>query len=45
MSIGYHSIPHDLTSIATGSVSFDNDPNRSSVVSCLVPASLAVVTR
>ncbi|CAF0882482.1 unnamed protein product [Rotaria sordida] len=44
-SIGHHSVFHDPLRSSTGSISYDADPNRSSVVSCLIPASIAVVSR
>jgi hypothetical protein len=45
MSVVHYGLLHDPLSSAAGSVSYDADPNRLSVVSCLVPASLAVAAR
>ncbi|CAF0759924.1 unnamed protein product [Adineta ricciae] len=45
MSVVPHGIIHDPLSSATGSLSYDGDYNRSSVVSCLVPASISIATR
>ncbi|CAF4168107.1 unnamed protein product, partial [Rotaria sp. Silwood2] len=44
-SIVHHGIFHDPLNSTTGSIFYDADPNRSSIVSCLVPASLSVVSR
>ncbi len=44
-SVVHHGLIHDQSSYTTGSISYDGDPNRSSVVSCLAPNSLAVVAR
>ncbi|CAF3341160.1 unnamed protein product [Rotaria sp. Silwood1] len=44
-SIAHHGIIYGPLSSNTGSISYDVDPNRSSIVSCLVPTSLAVVSR
>ncbi|CAF4722932.1 unnamed protein product [Rotaria magnacalcarata] len=44
-SIGHQSLSHDILSAAAGSISCNIDPNRSCIVSCLVPASIAVFTR
>jgi hypothetical protein len=44
-SVVHHTLIHDPLTSATGSISYDADPNRISVVSCLVPTSLAVAVR
>ncbi|CAF3324740.1 unnamed protein product [Rotaria socialis] len=44
-SIGRSSLTHDVLSDAAGSIACGIDPNRSFVVSCLVPASISVFTR
>jgi len=45
MSVAHHGLIHDSLSYAGGSISYDGDPNRSSVVSCLVPTSFTVLAR
>ena len=46
MSIGHHSIPHDPAISAIDSLTYhDDELNRTSVVSCLVPNSVAVAAR
>jgi hypothetical protein len=45
MSVAHHGPIHDVLSNAGGSASIEHDPNRSSVVSCLVPTSVAVAAR
>jgi hypothetical protein len=44
-SFVHHGLLHDPLSSAAGSVSYESDPNRFSVVSCLVPASVSVAAR
>jgi hypothetical protein len=44
-SVVHHTLIHDPLSSAAGSISIDVDPTRESVVSCLVPNSLAVACR
>jgi len=44
MSVVPHGILHDPLSV-TSSLPYDVDPNRISVVNCLVPGSIAVVAR
>lgn len=45
MSVVHHGLIFDPLNSATGSVSQDGEPNRLSVVSCLVPASVAIAAR
>jgi hypothetical protein len=45
MSVVHHGLLHEPLTSATGSVAYDGDTNRLSVVSSLVPASVAIATR
>jgi hypothetical protein len=45
MSVVPHGILHDPLNSVTSSLPYDVDPNRISVVNCLVPGSIAVVAR
>jgi len=45
MSVVHHGLSHDPLSSAAGSALLDDDSNRFSIVSCLVPGSVAVAAR
>jgi hypothetical protein len=44
-SVAPHGVHHDPLSSATDSILCDDDSNRFSVVSCLIPASVSVAAR
>ncbi len=45
MSISYHGPMHDPLNNIGECIPYDGDPPRMSVVSCLVPASVAIAAR